>query len=327
MNRRNLVKTMLALPVAGAVSACRREPEHRVSGALKFILQGPFGVVLHPQNAFRIKAVIPFDSEGLHEFRFGNPARVQSKQGSGSTRTSYHFVLGEEGLEITGKKPRIDAGFYDFFFPHLGDPKKQDYFVTLDLPAPDAITYTPPAQPVLFGSRVAMSALNHIFEYTVRDPSKVRLHSEQLGEQAPLPCSDLYKDYQEGWSNLKQPTHPEESQYNNIEENLKAAQGDCSAFFIGVGLDPNTPPLAALAHAFAFFNQDLVRSFPDAPPRLRENKLQPIGECNPPAGRSAENAPPMLMPAVWRGDSARPHLLQVSSYMDCQGTGVMGTHP
>jgi len=85
MNRRNLLKGAVAIPVATALNACSRErepsgPPKGAQGTLKVILNGPFGVVLFSNKDFRITAYVPSDPEGEHELRFRGPAEVAGRE-------------------------------------------------------------------------------------------------------------------------------------------------------------------------------------------------------------------------------------------------------
>ena len=212
MNRRDLLQAMLAVPVVGALGGCRHQHnDHRPNppargGTLKVILLGPFALVVDTKNHNRIKAFAPFDGDGKHEFRFGDPHHDPvSGEGDPGKRNRYDFTLLDDNLEISERPPHIDAGFADFTL-HTGDwkPSLNEYFVAVDLPAPDRVTFTPPAIPVLMPgfkpepeSRLAMMPTNHVLEYSVHEvDDKVILHSPQLGDTKPLSCLDLLGRYQ-----------------------------------------------------------------------------------------------------------------------------------
>src|SRR5882672_8030498 len=127
MNRRHLLQAMLTVPAMSALNGCRYVHNDRHpfppsrGGTLKVILQGPFALVLDVKNHYRIKAFVPFDDDGKHEFRFGNPQEYPPKvEGDPGNRNRYHFTLLEQNLEINERPRHIDAGFDDFKL-HTGD--------------------------------------------------------------------------------------------------------------------------------------------------------------------------------------------------------------
>src|SRR5438445_4107879 len=210
MNRRHLLQAMLSVPVLGAIGGCRRDHRSALArgGTVKVILQGPFAFVLDTREHYRIKAFVPFDEDNLHEFRFRDPHDPPiSGEGDPARRNRYQFTLLDHNLEISAKPRHIDSGFDDVTLHVNGwQPSPNDYFVALDLPAPDLISYIPPAIPVVMAGagapRLAMMPTNHVLEYRVRDLDdigKITLRSPQLGDRQPVSCADLLGGFREHW--------------------------------------------------------------------------------------------------------------------------------
>src|SRR5215469_2746023 len=261
MNRRNLLGAMCTLPVAGVLSACKGEREHRPSGTLKVILNGPFGVVLDSAKDYRITAYVPTDPQHEHELLFRGPSEFAGKEAKTGKSPTYYFELLHDGLDIDKGRPRIDQGFYDFNFPHIGNwelPKDPAPFVVVDLPRPDYITFTPPALPLLFGGRSTLQPLDHILEYRMTEPEKVRVQSGDK-KQPPVPCSELLKQYEEQLAKTKYHlSNPEYSQRKNMEEFLRNCSPSDLCLLFGVGFDADYPIADPLEHGIEFFNNVLL---------------------------------------------------------------------
>ena len=326
MNRRNLLKGVVAIPVATALNACSHErepsaPPKGEQGTLRVILNGPFGVVLQSRNNYRITAYVPSDPAGEHELRFRGPAEVAGRETKGGKSPYYQFTLPEKGLDIGRGSPRVDQGFYDFNFPHIGNfqlPK--DPFVAIELPRPDYITFTPPAQPFFFGGKITLQPLDHILEYRMSDPDDVRVKQGEK-ELQPLHCSELLKQY-EGYSSSmrKQYSNSEESQLQNMQETLKNCSPSDRCLLFGVGLAQDTPGTTLEEHGIRFFNDVLLPSFaPNVKKRLQK------ANCAPVVGE--ENSHPQVIPAVFQYPTFQPRLLPVSSVLDCHVGGLLGTSP
>jgi len=325
MNRRRLLQGIAALPLAGAVTGCKHHDENpptpRTAGTLRVILHGPFGVVLDRDNDFSVQAFVPNDPEHLHEVRFRSPSNVIGNEKTPGKYSSFHFEVDGKGLQLNRGIPRIDAGFHDFNFRHLREFefRPKDYFVSIKLPKPDYITFFPPAAPIVFGGRATLMPLNHVLEYRMQAPELVKAKSPEVGEQSPLTCVELRKEYQELKPDPNTP--PEYSQRSNIDEELKNCDPSDLCLLLGVGLNPASTLDERENHGIEFFNHVLL---PALAPRVKK-MLAKIGTC----GQAEDNslASPMLMPAVYRYPISRPRLLTVSSLMDCQVGGGMGLRP
>jgi hypothetical protein len=230
--------------------------------------------------------------------------------------------LGESGLEENRRPPYTDHGFDDFTFD-VGDwePRPKQYFVSVDLPAPDLITYQPgprAVENVVFedGRRGTMP-VDHILEYRVRDISKVQMHSPQLGKVLPLSCSDLHKLIQESRAPVRgddvmvPPNQPGKAK----PQLTRCSESNVFDFFFGIGL----PGKDDLEHALQFYNGPLLRQFPKAD--QKKMRLRAIG-VNPCPTIGGAFSMPAVVPAVQR--IAEPLLLPVASIEDCRSGGLIG---
>ncbi|HET6841148.1 MAG TPA: hypothetical protein VFK06_05595 [Candidatus Angelobacter sp.] len=311
MNRRNLLKGMLALPVVGALSSCYRDhkashdgdnPRQRFT-TLRIILAGGFAVVLQKNNSYRVRAFIPVDPHSMHQFYF------QDRKDGRSQEKSYYFELLQDGLEISRRRPHIAKGFRDF------DREtdlwcQENNFVVLDLPAPDRIRFTPPRLNVTFanpqpgGKTTGLMPTNHILEYKVAQPDRVRLLCQEFNDE----CAPI------------------------IENGV-------GKFYVGVGLPPGGDP--GNKHAVDFFNFLIASSFPHLLPEL---KLASIGvpelpgqndtdqdqdESPTPVRPRSTNMPavPQLNTVAFRRTLPMPYLRESAYTVDCRVGGVIVTTP
>jgi hypothetical protein len=333
MQRRKLLQGMLTLPIASALG-CRHKnqpqpPTAGKSGTLKIYLHGPFAVVMNSKNQYRVRAFVPFDEDGKHEFRYPTPKDLVSGEGDTGNRNHYEFALREDNLEISGKRPRVDAGFGPFQI-HTGEwqPTPDQYFVSVDLPAPEVVTFVPqgvvPVQ--LATNRLAMMPLDHILEYKVRDSRKmeeIKLVSKKLRtERSPFTCQYLLSMHEEAMR-----AGSAKGNTSQLESDLRqCAEADMGAFFFGVGLPYNAfPPSAEKQHALKFFNHKILGSFPNSPQaKGLELKDVDIAPCATSGGATSY---PTLSPAVQRYSLPEPHFQQVASFEECRAAGVIGTSP
>lgn len=351
MNRRELLKGLLALPAAGLLGGC----QHRFTNysflpkapanKLAVVLHGPWAVVVRRNKHNRVNAFVPkiYQSElekshFQHEFRFQSPLDPACPYESG-----YRFELLHHGLNIAGRSPQIDRGFNDVLFS-VPDwtPDWDDYFVGLELPAPDAINYIPPLYPLLFdldpgepAGKLGSAPLNHVLEYSVSDADDVRLlpipseqcrNKEEKNHQGypPLRSRELQDAYNKLYRYPDQAADPN-SQVPFIVQGLEHYS---RVFFLGVGVPPESPMSQHMRereeHGKWFFNEKLLPAiFQHGQPPPRGAKIKKIGRdalpCGP--GEPASSSP-TLMSAVWRPAAQRPHLQYVVSNQNCSGPGL-----
>jgi hypothetical protein len=323
MNRRNLLRSLATIPAVSTLAACQKQPQpsRESAGTLKVILNGPFGVVINRENDFHVTAYVPSDPLHKHELRFRGPMEVAARESKSGKSPSLFFKLFVDGLEIGRDRPRIDQGFYDFNIPHIGKFKlPPDPFVVVDLPRPDFITFTPPAMPVLFGGRPTLQPLDHILEYRIANAKAVRLKAGDK-DVHPMPCAELLRQYEEYWAKTRYKVPDADSQRYNMEAMLKESSPYDLCVLFGVGFDPDQPGSSPKQDGINFFNDVLLPSFD---PGLRR-RLQAISSCAPVTESMAN--PAELIPATLTYPERKPHLLQVSSALDCQDGGILGFEP
>lgn len=335
MNRRRLLHAMAALPFAGAFAGCKASPPgtEKAEGTLKLILHGPFGVViLRRGDRYRVNAFVPRDPEKLHEFRFRTPTYLVGSEAQGK---SYRFELQNEGLELSSRPPYIDTGFDDFNLQHIGEwePQPEKYFVFLDLPAPDLITFMPPAEGVLLkDGKIARMPLDHVLEYRTREPKEVRLESREVGRQGPLSCAELMQEYRKHWEQSPMHRQQQPSQRKSIEDEMARCDNyPVTWLYFGVGLpEGKYSDPAEDSHGVRFFNQVLLPSFPhafpnaDARERFELQKILGYNQFCPPC---TPNYKPSASPTGFRPADYQPHLQMVSSADDCKIGGIIGRVP
>ncbi len=331
MKRREFVRALTTLPLAGSLSALagpmdRDDDDKRGGSTLAVFLHGPFAVILNAEKKLRLTAYVPFDPQKEHQFAFQMLQKPIASESSG--KVSYQFSAGDD-FPGANELPYIDHGFDDFT---LRVPSwKRDsgnYFVSLDLPLPNVITYIPPAEGVEFVNHTTgMMPIQHILEYKVRDWKKVRLRSNQKlpeGELKPIPFEQLYKEFKELWESKQgkddQRTKPRATQQKDVENFLaQCAERKMGGYFFGVGLPHTSLDDARKKHAIRFFNEVLLPTLGRSP-EIENKRLLEIGDYGPfctPTGATG---------ALW--ESPRwpgAHLLRASLTDDCRLGGIIGT--
>lgn len=277
MDRRTLLQGLLALPVVSALDCCSygaRAPKTR-SAKLRVVLGGAFAVVLQTDRGWGVRAFTPRDREPLHNLTVVAHNVERSDQQGKQAR---NFTLLSSGLKNnTGRQPEIDPALCDFT-ARTSKWCQENYWLTIDLPAPQKIGFMGPLAPVAFGDpeREGCMPPNHVLEYDVIDPSLVRM--EEQGKEAlrPAACDKLKERYEQGCRNLeKQP-----SNRTKEREDEGSARGMCKGkdaydsfcrhgdltLFFGVGLgDISANP----DHPKQFFNERILESFPGLNLRIR----------------------------------------------------------
>src|SRR5215469_8780366 len=245
MNRRELLKGMLTLPALSLLSGCDPDDSHgqNPSGAkLGVVLQGPFAVVMQKNKDYRVIAFVPRtgSDEYIHEFRFLSPLKPLDRCSAG-----YRFELSSDGLASNNQEPQIDHGFDNVRFSvNKWKPDWDNYFVGLELPAPDAISYIPPLYPAVFesgyefGDRLGSVSLNHVLEYRVRGEKKdIRLRSKRCEapqDQPPVESNQLLEEFY-GEEKKTWDPDPPHSERAYIQRWLARYS---YIYFLGVGTQP-----------------------------------------------------------------------------------------
>jgi hypothetical protein len=304
MNRRQLLKGLGILPIAGAIG-CDGESQKptpaRECHTLQITLEGAFAVVLRrQQEQYRITAFSPASPTAPpkgtdcpkelfpiepHEFCFNG-----RQQPAGN----YHFELLQEGLQ-RAPKPIIDIGFRDFT-AETEHWRLANNFVAIDLPSPKTISFYGQPDTVVFAfppgaHRTGHMPSNHIFEYQVQDPAKIK-----------MVCTGL-----------KEPCRPSSK-----------STPDVTKFSFSVGLLPNRDSEGR--HAVKFFNYLLCGFFPDL---VKAYSLSHAGygSAYPDGTRGTGPDDPSgrTVPAVWKNISPAPRLLMASAAVDCIAGGIIVT--
>lgn len=348
MNRREVLRGMLAFSALGSMRAFPLELGQYSSQStpaakkLGIILQGPFGVVIRNYEGHRVTAFVPKTSktdQAKHEFRSPSPYGEPLESGS----STYHLRLSQRGLRARWHSPTINRAFDDVKFSvkkWVADP--DDYFVMLDLPNPDNITFIPPVYPALFESgqesavRFGSAPLTQVLEYTIQELDYVRVTSLQCkncgrieDHHGPLSLKEMLEEYERyEHGTREQAETPSLSQRPQLSRWL----GQYShLYFFGVGLHPYMgegpmPPDRA-EHGINFFNNRLLPAIYQNQPIPPGSKLKKIGrdvlDCT--TTQSEMPTRGLLRPAVWEPSAPHARLLTVSSPENCTAPGTVGT--
>ncbi|HEV3041160.1 MAG TPA: hypothetical protein VHA33_25565 [Candidatus Angelobacter sp.] len=302
MNRRQLLKGLGILPIAGAVgcSGENQRPSPRCH-TLQITLEGAFAVVLRRQQGqYRVTAFSPASPSAPppgtdcpknlfpiepHTFMFNEKPQPPG---------NYRFELFPQGLELT-PRPIIDIGFRDFT-AEAERWRLANNFVTIDLPSPKTISFYGQPDLVVFasppgGGRTGRMPSNHILEYQVEDPKAIKMRCAGLKD----PC---------------EPSPKSDSQVTR--------------FSFAVGLPPHKDQNGQ--HAVKFFNYLLCGFFPEL---VKNYSIAYVreGTDNPAGTRGAISDAPQgrLVPTVLKYEGSRPHLLLVTQIVDCLSGGIIVT--
>lgn len=303
MNRRHVLKTLAALPVAGLLGCKPEKVEGQPPEGTNFkvrtvqiLLEGAFSLVLFKNKPNRLTAFVPKPEPGhddlIHDFFFNDPTTARPAIERGSA--GYEFELSPHGLKSYADT-YINPGFNDF----LAETEKwrlPNRLVTINLPFPNSINFGGKPLRVTFKSgRSGMMPTNFILEYYARDAKELKLNCPNLGGQC--------------------------------EPSPHCPPGIARFFF---GVAPRTKePAKQRQHAIDFFNFTLRTSFPDLVEKfsLRDIELSEEEESRQQATErqmsGLQGSSTFLAPAVWNSRGRGVHLLGVSETVDCQVGGVI----
>jgi len=344
MNRREILKSIFTLSAVSAMGGCRHDfhkGTYKPSSGpkLAIILQGPFAVIMRKSGERGVVAFVPKVDPGdlQHEFRFLSPQSTARMTGCGS----YRFSLPHHGFETSDREPDISRGFDNVRVTvDEWTPRPDEYFVTLELPSPERITYVPPLYPALFGSendagRLGSAPLNHILEYTVRSADKVRLRQDpssncERQEHPPVSIKDILQKYEEYYQNA--PDQSPDATFSQRPYIAKLLAQYSLVYFVGVGLNPLPHPLAPpemqkrINHGIGFFNTKLLPAVYQNQTVPPDAQLKKIGKDVLQCGTGQlETSSPAIRPAVWQYSMPQPHLRYVSSTENCTSPVVLGS--
>jgi len=315
---------MLALPVASALGCHAENKENKENessqgassekGVLRVVLNGAFAIVIQKNGRNRLRIFSPKELSNLHEFYFNDPTRPESKN------QTHNFELLPDGLQVSTRAPEIDTALAAF---NLGTDLwcQDEYFITIDVPAPARIGFMPPLhRAVLANDGPIQVPSNFVLEYRISDPAKVRMVSQDMKETPPLYFSDLVKRY--GGVCGEKVNEKSKSECDQMKRRYESGfPGSAPGYFFGVGLAYNRhDPL----HALQFFNQRILASFPHL---VRKLELKSIDSSSGNQSRSAIDSNSQLIPALWQPAMNAARLRQVGSVVDCTIAGPIITFP
>jgi hypothetical protein len=310
MKRRDVLKALSMLPIAGVFGACHDSqseamPPAKSGGAhtLQILLEGAFAVVLR-RDINRLTAFVPRPdpkaADLAHYFYFNDP---EHQKDPGKTDSKgYRFELGDEGLRRypTSKlSPYINPGFADFE-AETEKWRLPESLVTINLPLPRSINFMGRPLNVVFGPKAlkptGLMPTNHILEYGVLDENKIEMKcNDREGHCAKLPF----------------------------------CPPGIVRFYFGVRPVMNAPD-ERQQHAVAFFNFLLERAFPDLREKYELKSIEKADDAEQsppyatrPTAFNGGGEPPLLVPAVLGPTSPAPRLLRVASMVDCQSGGLL----
>lgn len=282
MHRRDVLKGLATLPWATALISCKREkPNKEHLNTLEVHLDGAFAVVIQENKANSILAFSPRPKQGdePHQFYFNGYPKPEDPQ------KSYHFTLSAERRE-RDSKIEISPGLKDFSF-ETHRWRVGDSLLSLDLPAPDRITFSGHRSPVRFqlSHQLAFMPTNHILEYDLKDD-----------EHPKLECLD---------SSLK--CDPSPDSFPGV-----------TRFFFEIGPKRSLNLMESRLHAISFFNYMLQQSFLDL---AEKYQLDPEYARRQEYGDTA----PKSTSAVYHFGSDRPLLQDASYAVDCEHGGLLAS--
>jgi hypothetical protein len=313
MNRRDLLKALGAVPIAGALG-CRAHSSPAPNPGrdtrahtLQILLEGAFAVVLQKQSQ-RLTAFVPQPDPArkdlAHLFCFNDPRNPRTPDGKSK---GFGFKLSGEGLHKYGSPepvPYINADFNDFR-AETERWRLPPSLVLLDLPFPRSINFSGRPLKVRFGRNAlkptGLMPTNYIFEYRVEDEKRVELkcnHSEMHCEPSPN-CPPGVLRY-----------------YFAVAPLMKDQAG-------------------RQKHAVDFFNFMLSAAFPDLAQKYEVVEIEQSDYEEPGGGgtvyparlQAREERRLSLTPAVLRSDAPQARLLPVASLVDCQSGGMLVLAP
>jgi hypothetical protein len=300
MNRRELLKSLAAVPLASTFAGCTDRDDKAEKGhdeskdcgpspqQLHIILDGAFAVVIQQNKGNSILAFSPRDKKEPHQFYFNDP------NGKKSLPLDYNFELFSSGLK-QNERPEIAAGFSDFNAQLKKEWHLKENIVAITLPCPRRINFAGHREHVIFQSKQkepGWMPTNHILEYDVTDAGQIKLVLKEL-------------------ENGKEKT-------TVSRPSLDSPVG-LTRFFFEVGPPRGTPR----GHAVRFFNDMLTDYFPEL---IADYSLKDIDDSRD-DGRDFKQsaAAGRLVEAVMREDFPPVQLQNISYTLDCKLGGITVT--
>jgi hypothetical protein len=290
MHRRDVLKGLATLPWATALVSCERE-KHEEHGerkehlnTLEVHLDGAFAVVIQENKANSILAFSPRPKQGdePHQFYLNGYPKAEDSQ------KSYHFTLSAETRNRDrDSKIEISPGLKDFSF-ETQRWRVRDPLLTLELPAPDRITFSGHRSPVRFqvSHQLAFMPTNHILEYDLKD---AKLPKIECSSEPSLKCE------------------PSRDSFPGV-----------TRFFFEIGPRRSLDLVESRLHAVGFFNYMLQQCFLDLAEKY---------QLDPEYARKQEygDVAPKSTSAVYHYGFHDPLLRDASYAVDCEHGGLLAS--
>lgn len=224
MNRRDLIKTALSLPLVQATrgwsSICGTSCTNSSVIPYQIILEGPFGIILHedtasPPNVTGITAFMPADPDGRHRFMLGGQVQDVSKQFSLSLTQTPH----------PSTALCVDSAFADFCVDGTTASPGSKALLKIEMAVPTRIiaeTNFKPMNVVFKSNKTGKMQRSFVLEYDLNNGTQLQLTEQLSGLNIPLPDKKL---------------------------------------MVEVGLDKHDPDSADFDHAKKFYNTTLLPLF------------------------------------------------------------------
>ena len=331
MDRRSLLQAMLALPMASALEKYAFSAQSVTRpAALKVVFDGLFALVVQADRFWEVRAFTPRDPTNLHTLRvFGKGVDFEFNCASdaNSTVRTHNFRLLQDGLKaatkLEGAMPEIDRKLCDF---NMATERwcQENYWATIDLPAPDRIFPIGPMRPVHFANSGTRGCVPStlVLEYQVTELDKVTMVHRGNKPFQPVPCEEVAKSYWEGCKKMstlrsKDPASSDWEMPGMCSEwkdqyPFFCKPGDVT-FFFGVGLQAGS---ANYDHPIAFFNREILRSFPNLRGRLEIDWLGRPGACKSESCGTSGHVERQFLERM-----GNAHLMEVSAVVDCHLAG------
>jgi len=316
---------LLVISIVIIVIICRRHPSPQT---VKVLLNGPIVLVQTPGKPNVITAFSPRDPGGLHSF-FLNRLQDGIPQTKDGTPQAIHIALLPDGLKQVSDSA-IDS-VIDPYYPkelvvHTPTWKRpsDDYFVSIELPVPEKITFAPPLNPVTFADGTqSFMATNFVLEYKVADYSKIHAKLPGSNDFSPISSAALQEQYATLCSNadVRKQYYQSCIEFRSLLE--QCAGANTAVFFFGVGIPMEEAlkqaPEYLEAHAVDFFNKVILKSFPE----WKGPTLAPKGAFAP---KYSGGSTAMRMETSFRPDAPIPRLRLMNAFtavIDCKAGNVI----
>jgi hypothetical protein len=317
------VYSILAVPVLlgiGMLSACRHRDDRHFPDTppaiIKVVINGPFAIVWPKSDRSKIIVFTPRDPQNIHVFY------VNDLTNSHDEGKNYHFKLLPEGVKAASSLT-VDPYLADFTAETGKWEDQKEYFVRIELPVPEKITFAPPLHQVAFanGSSGYMTT-NFVLEYRVANPERVKVDSPELGGLHPLATAELQEQYAKLCAGPAANSRFHDSCIEIRNLLAQCAGPKAKVFFFGAGIplekQSKMNEFEESEHAVYFFNEVLLRSFP----YLTSKKLA-LPEKTGQPGMGGPRG--MLMQASLKFPEPHMRPLPVSAVIDCKAGGLVVT--